>query len=324
MGDTTMPSTVITKVEDLICLLEKEGTITNKETDSNCTPTVPRQESKSWAIDPEKTKEEFRNYDDNPRKEAVEKFYKDQHENTTYDFVMKQREKWLKFDKCTMTIWEMLQYLDTIVDESDPDTDLSQLEHALQTAESARAAYPGEEYDWMHVVGLIHDLGKVMSVKDDKLNLPGEPQWGVVGDIFPVGCKFSEKNVYYEYFQNNPDWKDPRYNTKYGIYSPNCGLENVILSWSHDEYLYNIAKQQSTLPKEGLYMLRYHSLYPWHTGGDYMYLCNEEDINVALKWTRIFNQFDLYSKSDEPPVYEDLKEYYKEKIEKYFPKPVNW
>ena len=55
-----------------------------------------------------------------------------------------------------------------------------QLEHALQTAESARAAYPGDEYDWLHVVALIHDLGKVMSVKDEKLNLPGEPQWGVV------------------------------------------------------------------------------------------------------------------------------------------------
>lgn len=131
-----------------------------------------------------------------------------------------------------------------------------QLEHALQTAESARAAYPGDEYDWLHVVALIHDLGKVMSVKDEKLNLPGEPQWGVVvctvlcvptvltfthslthsfhqGDIFPVGCKFSEKNVYYEYFANNPDFKDPRYNTKYGIYEEQIGLENVYLSWRY-------------------------------------------------------------------------------------------
>lgn len=71
-------------------------------------------------------------------------------------------------------------------------------------------------------------------------------------------------------------------------------------------------------------MLRYHSLYPWHTGGDYMYLCNEEDIKVALKWTKIFNQFDLYSKSDEPPVLEECAPYYKEKILKFFPKPVHW
>merc|ERR1719384_1821772 len=106
----------------------------------------------------------------------------------------------------------MSQYLADIVDESDPDTDLSQLEHALQTAEAARAAYPDEKYDWLHVTALIHDLGKVMAVKDDKLGFIGEPQWGVVGDIFVVGCAFSKKNVFYEYFRNNPDYKDARYN----------------------------------------------------------------------------------------------------------------
>ncbi|KAJ8967679.1 hypothetical protein NQ317_006441 [Molorchus minor] len=29
-------------------------------------------------------------------------------------------------------------------------------------------------------------------------------------------------------------------NTKYGIYKPNCGLDNLIMSWGHDEYLYRI------------------------------------------------------------------------------------
>jgi len=311
MGDCTIASNLVNKVQGLIQLLDNEGIVGQPK------------EPKSWAIDADKKKEDFRNYEDNPRQKEVEEFYRKQHENTTFDFVMKQRAKWLKFDKCTKTIWEMLHFLDTIVDESDPDTDLSQLEHALQTAEAARAAYPGEEYDWLHVTALIHDLGKVMSVKDDALNLPGEPQWGVVGDIFPVGCKFSDKNVYHEFFAKNPDSKDPRYNTKYGIYEPNCGMENVYLSWSHDEYLYNIAKTQSKLPKEGLYMLRYHSLYPWHSGGDYMYLCNEED-EEALKWTKVFNQFDLYSKSDEPPVLEECAPYYQEKIKKYFPNPVRW
>ena len=249
----------------------------------------------------------------------------------------------------------MLHYLADIVDESDPDTDLSQvcvplisfmssissifqliitklfnavhnkqLEHALQTAESARKAYPDEKYDWLHVTALIHDLGKVMSVKDDKLGFIGEPQWGTVGDIFPVGCKFSEKNVFYEHFKNNPDWTDSRYNTKYGVYSEGIGLDNIYLSWSHDEYMYNICKNQSKLPFEALCMLRYHSFYPWHTGGDYMYLCNEKDINVALKWTKIFNTFDLYSKSHDLPKFEEVADYYKEKIQKYFPNPVRW
>jgi len=37
-----------------------------------------------------------------------------------------------------MGVWEALEYLSKLVDASDPDTDLSQLQHALQTAESIR------------------------------------------------------------------------------------------------------------------------------------------------------------------------------------------
>lgn len=29
-----------------------------------------------------------------------------------------------------------------------------------------------------------------------------------------------------------------RYNTKFGIYKPNCGIENVMWAWGHDEYMY--------------------------------------------------------------------------------------
>ena len=171
---------------------------------------------------------------------------------------------------------------------------------------------------------MIHDLGKVLSVRDPKLGFVGEPQYGVVGDIYPVGCPFSKKNVFYEYFKDNPDFVNPKYNQNCGIYSPHCGLENVYFPWTHDEYMYRICKDQSLLPYEALCMLRYHSFYPWHTGGDYMYLCNGKDIDVALKWTRIFNQFDLYSKSHELPSFESVAAYYKQKIEKYFPNPIKW
>lgn len=34
--------------------------------------------------------------------------------------------------------------------------------------------------------------------------------------------------------------------TENGIYEPGCGLDNVLLSWGHDEYLYNVLKDQST------------------------------------------------------------------------------
>lgn len=54
-------------------------------------------------------------------------------------------------------------------------------------------------------------------------------------DTFVVGCKFSEKIIYPETFAGNPDFNDPVYSTEYGVYSPHCGLENVMLSWGHDE-----------------------------------------------------------------------------------------
>ena len=41
-----------------------------------------------------------------------------------------------------MGVWEAMEYLNTLVDDSDPDTDLTQIEHLLQTAEAIRARRP--------------------------------------------------------------------------------------------------------------------------------------------------------------------------------------
>ena len=175
---------------------------------------------------PAKTKEEFRNYD-SPERDTVREFYRLNHTYQTYDFVQKKRADYLKFDKKEMPVWVAFEFLNTLVDDSDPDTELDQLQHLLQTSEAIRAdGYP----DWFVLTGLLHDMGKVLC-------LFGEPQWAVVGDTFPVGCKHSDKIVYPEYFDRNPDSKDPIFNTKYGVYEPNCGLKNVTMSWGHDEYL---------------------------------------------------------------------------------------
>lgn len=40
----------------------------------------------------------------------------------------------------------------------------------------------------------------------------GEPQWGVVGDTFPVGCAWGDSIVYRDStFKKNPDSYDPRF-----------------------------------------------------------------------------------------------------------------
>ena len=38
-----------------------------------------------------------------------------------------------------MGIWEAMEFLNQLVDDSDPDIDLPQIEHLLQTAEAIRA-----------------------------------------------------------------------------------------------------------------------------------------------------------------------------------------
>jgi inositol oxygenase len=253
----------------------------------------------------EKSVEDFRNYE-TPARDSVREFYRLNHQYQTFDFVMQKREEFLSFDRKEMPVWEAFEFLNQLVDDSDPDTDLSQFQHLLQTSEAIRAdGHP----DWMVLAGLLHDMGKVLC-------LFGEPQWAVVGDTFPVGCAFSDKIVYAEFFKDNPDYSNKNYNTKYGIYSHHCGLQNVHMSWGHDEYIYHMVKDY--LPEPALYMLRYHSFYAQHREGAYDHLLDDHDREM-FQWVKLFNPYDLYSKSPTPPNWNELQPYYENLMSKYLP-----
>lgn len=255
-----------------------------------------------------KAKEEFRNYED-PARDTVKEFYRLNHTYQSYDFVMEKKKEFLQFNRKEMPVWNAMEYLNTLVDDSDPDIELDQLQHLLQTAEAIRRdGHP----DWFVLTGFIHDMGKVLC-------LFGEPQWAVVGDTFPVGCKFSDKVVYPEFFVNNPDANNEQYNTKYGIYSHGCGLRKVNMSWGHDEYLYQITKDY--LPEPALYMIRYHSFYAQHREHAYEHLMDSHDREM-FEWVKKFNPYDLYSKNPVAPKVEELKPYYEDLIAKYLPAMV--
>lgn len=257
----------------------------------------------------------FRDY--NTAQDSVKELYKQQHTRQTLSYVKSMHRKYARLSRKRMCIWDALVALDSFVDKSDPDTELPQIQHALQTAEAARALYPN--HGWLHLTALIHDMGKYLGV------LYSEPQWAVVGDTFPVGCPFSSKCVYSDTFDKNPDMKDRIIQSdECGIYNRYCGLHNVYMSWGHDEYMYRVCVQcRSRLPVEALYMIRYHSFYPWHRDREYMYLCNEMDMKM-LPWVKRFNALDLYSKTDKPLNVTHLSTYYKALIETYFPNPVFW
>jgi inositol oxygenase len=261
-------------------------------------------------INKDKKEEEFRNYEDTA-KDGVKEFYRLNHQYQTYDFVMQKKADYLKFDKREMPIWEAFDFLNELVDDSDPDTDLDQMQHLVQTSEAIRNdGHP----DWMVLVGLIHDMGKVLC-------LFGEPQWAVVGDTFPVGCAYSDKIVYPEFFKNNPDFNNPNYNTKLGVYTEHCGLDKVHMSWGHDEYVYHMMKDY--IPEPGLYMLRYHSFYSQHRENAYNHLMSEHD-HEMFKWVNLFNPYDLYSKNPNQKSWAELKPYYQELVAKYLPVSIRF
>ncbi|KAL0319331.1 UNVERIFIED_CONTAM: Inositol oxygenase 1 [Sesamum angustifolium] len=235
----------------------------------------------------------WEDYDaESERQAGVETFYKINHINQTYDFVKRMREEYGKLDKVEMSIWECCELLNDVIDESDPDLDEPQIEHLLQTAEAIRQDYPNE--DWLHLTALIHDLGKVLHhPKFGEL-----PQWAVV--VFQGKSR-----------------PQPAYNSKFGVYKEGCGLDNVLMSWGHDDYMYLVAKEnKSTLPSAGLFVIRYHSFYALHRAGAYKYLMNKED-EENMKWLKIFNKYDLYSKSKVRVDVEKVKPYYLSLIHKH-------
>lgn len=253
---------------------------------------------------------EFRNYDEEANPGVVE-FYRLNHANQTLAFTLGKEREFGDLKRGKKSIWAAADYLNTLVDDSDPDTDLTQIEHLLQTSEAIRK---DGQPRWFILAGFIHDLGKVLC-------LYGEPQWAVVGDTFPVGCAYSSEIVFREYFAQNPDIGVPEYQTLYGIYEPHCGLENVHLSWGHDEYIYRVSK--TYLPEPALYMLRYHSFYPAHRHGAYGHLMSPHDEKM-FEWVRKFNSYDLYSKGAVKPNIKELKPFYEDLIAEFFRSEIDW
>jgi inositol oxygenase len=243
--------------------------------------------------------------------DPVAEFYRLNHKYQTLAFASAKIEQYGALNLTRMGIWEACELLNTLVDDSDPDTSLTQIQHLLQTAEAIRhAGHPR----WFQLTGLIHDLGKILC-------LHGEPQWAVVGDTFPLGCAFSSSIVYADFFAQNPDQMNPDYQSRLGVYAPGCGLDKVTMSFGHDEYLYRVTRDY--LPREAQYIIRYHSFYSAHSAGAYDYLMNDEDREM-FRWVKMFQPFDLYSKGHEPPQVEKLKTYYQTLIGEYFPTTIQW
>ena len=295
----------------------------------------------------------FRNYISSLYQERVEETYKNMLQNQTTSYIKQKKKEYSIFNK-KYYIWDLIALLDTIKDESDPDTNLPQIIHAYQTALeinkltldniSIRSLFCDSEWsklpskykndynttlkefysnitswDWFPLIGLIHDLGKVLLLKE----FGGLPQWSVVGDTFPVNCDLAKNYVFYNkmYHRSNKSLIEC-------IYKPYCGFGKVLFSWGHDEYMASVLEFNKTLlPKEAIYIIRYHSFYSWHTpkskSRGYTHLASEYDWKM-LPLLKAFQKADLYSKTSNIPTIEDIKNEYNILIEKYLNSDLIW
>ena len=248
---------------------------------------------------------DFRDY--NNVNDSVREHYKEMRQNQSLTYVIKMKYKWQPtVGERGLTIKEAFNKLSNFVDRSDPDTTLSNVQHMFQTAEKIRS---DNMPDWLQLTGLIHDLGKIMILwgkEEDGQSL--NKQWGVCGDTWMLGIPEYKQTVFPE-FQGEQTKLE---------YNEECGLDNMICSWGHDEYLYQILKNQCELPEIALKIIRYHSLYPWHRDNAYLNYCSNDDFKV-LKWVNIFNKYDLYTKTDETLNINELWPYYEKLIDKYIP-----
>lgn len=220
-------------------------------------------------------------------------------------------------------MWEALELCDELreyeaglLGEEGLDPGMSQWEHAIQTAEACRLAYPDEP--WLHLVGLIHGLGKLLSHP----RLGSNPQWQVAGESFPVGCRFEPDVLCTQFFSGNPDRRKRQYNSRLGIYEPNCGLRNVLMSWGACEYLWMVLLLNgATLPKEAMATIRYRRFHALlRSRSAYRHLMTPED-EEAVEWLRRFEQLSRFSRgrvpTDQMLQGDELRRYYQGLMDQY-------
>ena len=142
------------------------------------------------------------------------------------------------------------------------------------------------------------------------------PQWSVVGDTFPLQKKLSSNFVFYDklYHLKNKDIMKDSNNKK--------GFENFHFSWGHDEFLAKTLEMNNTnLPEEAIYLIRYHSFYSWHSPRNnkrgYIDVASNYDWYM-LPLLKAFQKSDLYSKNKEIPKIDKIKKSFNNSFENYF------
>lgn len=202
-------------------------------------------------------------------------------------YVMNMRQRYATLDRGMLTIKEALDLSKLL--PADPFTVSLSSASACRPTPSLRAllfataelARSTGHPDWVQFVALIHGLATVLKfidfITDAESN--SDFDWTISVDSAIVGCTFPETSTHSELHCFSPDSGDSRYQSVVGRYKRHIGLENVLLSWTGNEYLYYMLKNNNdvVLPDDAYSLLKLYPLLEWHSNGFHSVLANEVD-----------------------------------------------
>ena len=248
---------------------------------------------------------QFRDYDNAlPR---VEAFYAANHKHQTLDFVLEKKREYLSLNRKTFTVWEALEFLNSLVDDSDPDVDFTQIEHALQTAESIRAA---DQPRWFIVTGWSTTSARSCASSASRSGRSSATRSRSAAAGRPrLSTATSSARI--------PTGSCPSIRPRTGSTSPAAASTTSTCRGATTST--STTRSRGSCPDEALYMLRYHSFYPWHKEEEYSHLLERQgpldaEVGAGVQPLR------PVSKGSARPNVEELMPYYEELDEGVLPR----
>jgi inositol oxygenase len=200
----------------------------------------------------------------------------------TLDFVCSERKK-MEQDSQERTRRTLKEALDAVrcvsADPFAPKTDkgYNLCSMGFRAAETFRlAGHP----DWIQLVALLYNLGRVHGVSIDTNGEKEEDEVGMYDWTIAERSRvlgYTEKNgkTVFDEFCVARDGSDEAF------YPHGCGLMHVTHTWTGPEYMYNVLRlNASELPTEAALVLRLAALGDWHSGTCYRELESDDDRDV--------------------------------------------